>query len=309
MTEAVPPEVLRKVRKLAQLPEEARHSRWAVSVTRLTVLKSLCQDSEVANRFVTFLAQRIGQKVGEKAKRPGHLSMKDWARHRDMIDWAVTALEQYLDHPSEAERNRLWTLYHELAEEQNEHRRVHWGSVRIIKNADLLQVEYALRTVVADEASAPVWAYQTARHYAERYDSSHGTGLTPASAPLLQDIADFWMKEFNLTPESLSKPARARKPKEKKSPARAGKQKVSFTHRQGQFLAFIHLYRKLHRRGPAELDMVQYFGVTPPSAHGMVVKLEELGLVTREQGVPRSVQVTIPAEEVPPLEDVAGPPW
>jgi hypothetical protein len=62
-----------------------------------------------------------------------------------------------------------------------------------------------------------------------------------------------------------------------------------FTHCQGQFLAFIHLYRKLHRRGPAELDMVQFFRVTPPSVHGMVVKLEQLGLVTRERGVPRSV--------------------
>jgi repressor LexA len=84
---------------------------------------------------------------------------------------------------------------------------------------------------------------------------------------------------------------------------------VQVTHRQGQFLAFIHLYRKLHRQGPAELDMVQYFRVTPPSVHGMVVKLEQLGLVTRERGVPRSVRVAIPEEEIPPLEDVAGPPW
>jgi hypothetical protein len=34
----------------------------------------------------------------------------------------------------------------------------------------------------------------------------------------------------------------------------------SFTYRQGQFLAFIHLYCRLHRRGPAEIDMVKYFG-------------------------------------------------
>ena len=27
---------------------------------------------------------------------------------------------------------------------------------------------------------------------------------------------------------------------------------ATFTHRQGQFLAFIYLYRKLHRRSPAE---------------------------------------------------------
>jgi Mn-dependent DtxR family transcriptional regulator len=84
---------------------------------------------------------------------------------------------------------------------------------------------------------------------------------------------------------------------------------ATFTHRQGQFLAFIHLYRRLHRRGPAELDMVRFFRVTPPSVHGMLVKLEELGLITRGPGVPRSAHVAIPVAEIPPLEEVAGPPW
>ena len=75
-----------------------------------------------------------------------------------------------------------------------------------------------------------------------------------------------------------------------------------FTHRQGQFLAFIHSYWKLNRQGPAELDMVKFFRVTPPSVHSMVVRLEELGLVTREPGVARSIRVAIPDKEVPELE-------
>lgn len=83
----------------------------------------------------------------------------------------------------------------------------------------------------------------------------------------------------------------------------------TFTHRQGQFLAFIYLYRRLHRQGPAETDMVKFFRVTPPAAHSMVVKLEELGLVTREPGVARSVRVSIPEEGIPVLEKVEGPPW
>jgi hypothetical protein len=41
----------------------------------------------------------------------------------------------------------------------------------------------------------------------------------------------------------------------------------------------------------------------------MVVKLEELGLITREAGMARSVRVAIPADQLPELEDVAGPPW
>lgn len=54
---------------------------------------------------------------------------------------------------------------------------------------------------------------------------------------------------------------------------------------------------------------MKFFGVTPPSAHGMVVKLEELGLITREPGVPRSACVAIPEEEIPRLEPVEGLPW
>ncbi len=63
MTDTIPPDVLRKIRKLASLPEEARQSRFAVSVTRLTVLKSLCEQPEVANRFVTYLARKVMERV------------------------------------------------------------------------------------------------------------------------------------------------------------------------------------------------------------------------------------------------------
>jgi len=84
---------------------------------------------------------------------------------------------------------------------------------------------------------------------------------------------------------------------------------TTFTHRQGQFLAFIHLYRLLHKQGPAELDMVKFFRVTPPTVHQMVVKLEELGLITREPGIARSARVAVPIEELPNLEPVNGPPW
>jgi hypothetical protein len=35
----------------------------------------------------------------------------------------------------------------------------------------------------------------------------------------------------------------------------------TFTPKQGQYLAYIHLYTRLHRRPPAETDMQQYFRV------------------------------------------------
>ena len=76
-----------------------------------------------------------------------------------------------------------------------------------------------------------------------------------------------------------------------------------FTRKQGRYIAYIHLYRKLHRQGLAEGDIAQDFRVSPPTVHQMIVKLEELGLITRKPGVPRSVRVAIPADEIPDLED------
>ena len=76
-----------------------------------------------------------------------------------------------------------------------------------------------------------------------------------------------------------------------------------FTKKQGQYLAYIHLYRKLNRQGPAESDIRRYFRVSPPTVHQMIVKLEGLGLITRERGVPRSARIAIPVSEIPDLDD------
>jgi repressor LexA len=43
----------------------------------------------------------------------------------------------------------------------------------------------------------------------------------------------------------------------------------TFTPKQGQYLAFIDAYMRLHRRLPAEADLQQYFRVSPPSVHQM----------------------------------------
>jgi hypothetical protein len=69
MTQPVPRDVLLKVRKLALLPGEVRKNPWAISVTRLTTLKSLCRDTEVAHRFVTYLGEKTLQRVQQEKHR------------------------------------------------------------------------------------------------------------------------------------------------------------------------------------------------------------------------------------------------
>lgn len=77
--------------------------------------------------------------------------------------------------------------------------------------------------------------------------------------------------------------------------------KKRYTDKQGQYLAFIHYYVKIHGRAPAELDMQKYFQVTPPSVHQMVLTLEANGLIERVPWQARSIRLLIPREELPDL--------
>jgi len=76
----------------------------------------------------------------------------------------------------------------------------------------------------------------------------------------------------------------------------------SFTEKQGQYLAFIYAYSRIFRRPPAEADMQRHFGVTPPSVHQMVLTLERAGLIRRQPGVPRSIELLVAPEDLPILK-------
>jgi Mn-dependent DtxR family transcriptional regulator len=74
-----------------------------------------------------------------------------------------------------------------------------------------------------------------------------------------------------------------------------------FTPKQGQYLAFIYWYIKLNREPPAEKDFQSYFQVTPPTVHQMIVNLERGGLITRDPGRPRTIQLRVPRKALPDL--------
>jgi DNA-binding MarR family transcriptional regulator len=78
-----------------------------------------------------------------------------------------------------------------------------------------------------------------------------------------------------------------------------------FTEKQGQYLAFIYAYSRIFRRPPAEADMQRHFGVTPPSVRQMVLTLERAGLIRRQPGVPRSIELLellVAPEDLPILK-------
>ena len=50
--------------------------------------------------------------------------------------------------------------------------------------------------------------------------------------------------------------------------------------------------------------MMQFFRVTPPSVHQMVLALEQAGLISRQPGVPRSIVVLPSRSALPELEPI-----
>ena len=75
-----------------------------------------------------------------------------------------------------------------------------------------------------------------------------------------------------------------------------------FTPKQGQYLAFIYYYRKIHGRAPAEADLQRFFRVTPPVVHQMIKTLEARGFIDREPGVARSITLRLTRAQLPDLE-------
>jgi repressor LexA len=75
-----------------------------------------------------------------------------------------------------------------------------------------------------------------------------------------------------------------------------------YTPKQGQYLAFIYFYSKIHGQPPAEADLQRYFKVTAPTVHQMVLSLEKQGLIARAPRQPRTLRVLLPPEELPDLQ-------
>jgi repressor LexA len=81
-----------------------------------------------------------------------------------------------------------------------------------------------------------------------------------------------------------------------------GESKPRYTKKQGQYLAFIYHYARVHNCPPSESDLQAYFGVTPPTVHQMIVRLEEKELIKRVPRQARTIEVLVPPEQLPSLE-------
>ena len=120
-----------KLKKLVVLARDLRAGEH-FEITRLTALKSWCQDPLAAGRFAFHLAEQAKERASKK--------------YKPLITNALRQLE----------------------EAQNEYRDTRWGRVRTIDCREALLGEGALRCVFRPWESTH-WGYQVARPCAERF--------------------------------------------------------------------------------------------------------------------------------------------
>ena len=186
----IPATTLKKIRTLAQIASDLRQGK-DYSITRLTMLKSLCSDPDAAAQFAFYLAKKIQQAM----KRPGRPPSKTQQRYQRLVGSAVRRMRKHLKEGITETESSLGDIHSEVRSVQNQYEHQRWGAVRIIKSTELLVVETALECVLHPWASADL-GYRLARQYAERYNPRYGTGLIPESAPMVEDIAEFWGQHF-----------------------------------------------------------------------------------------------------------------
>jgi hypothetical protein len=187
MAQSPNPQIIKKVRKLSEIAQELRRGKH-FPITRLTTIKSLCSEPDAATAFALFLSLKIQKKMRQK-KYP--------QQFRELVDRVIKELTPYLADPTEDRKARLSSLCSEMQAEQNEYKKIGWNMVRMLKSIDLFVVETCVRLAIRSH-EASYWAYHAARDYAVRYDARYWSGLIPSSAPMVEEIAEFWREYYGI---------------------------------------------------------------------------------------------------------------
>jgi hypothetical protein len=185
-----------KIKKWLEAVRELNEgkSRYAISITRLTSIKSFCQDEDAAKQFALFMAKRT-QAHMLASSRPEHHSPEEWQTFLTLFEDAIALMEAEAKAHTQAGTSAISKFRRDIeALQGNDHRNIPWGTVHFVRSGDLLKLTYALQCF--DSRDVAFWAYKLAREYVEEYNPSYGTGIIPKSIPMLLDVAEFWCQHF-----------------------------------------------------------------------------------------------------------------
>jgi hypothetical protein len=188
--------IANKIKKWLEIVQELNDEqfRFAIPITRLTSIKSLCQDEAAATQFALYLAQALQARITADGC-PSHVEPAEWAHHQTVIANAIEVMAGYVENPQPEGIQTLQGLLRQIDKLQGDDvRRVSWNTVHFVKSGDLLRLEYAIRCFTSQDF--PYYAYKLAREFTESYAPQYGTGLIPESAPKLLEIAEFWCRYY-----------------------------------------------------------------------------------------------------------------
>lgn len=155
------------------------------------------------------------------------------------------------------------------------------------------------RLVIHASPRTDIWLADGDGHLVQKESGTLDTGLLPGRYVVefglgTQTYPIDLVNDVELSQAGIEAGPRCRRPAVRSAPL--------YTPKQGQYLAFIHYFTKIHREAPSEAEMQGYFRVTPPSVHQMVIGLEAKGLIARVPGERRSIRLLVDREQLPDLE-------
>jgi len=177
-----------RIRKLIEIAQKLREGT-SFPITRLTRIKALCEDPQAAAQFAIYMARLTWDEMKD-AECSINLEPEEWAEHKKLVSEALFQMERYMESSTSENASALRELLPKLDQVQDEQGGP-YGVVRIIRNRYVLLMENSLYCVLRPYTSSH-YGYHLARDYAKRYDPKYWDDLTPKSAPLIEDIANFW---------------------------------------------------------------------------------------------------------------------
>jgi len=151
----------------------------SANLTRLTVLKKWFEQPHRLSSFAIFIAKRTS---GRKGKSTGEAA-KLFRNARVLLKGANIFSPEV---PQETAKK----LHGYLHAFQNEHKKLRWGTARIIKNHHLFLIEEGLR-IYLWHSNSPPEGYRLAANYCEHYDPSCGNCLNGPSYTKIHEIVRF----------------------------------------------------------------------------------------------------------------------
>jgi hypothetical protein len=148
-------------------------------LTRLTVLKKWFAYPHRLTSFAIFVAKRACSRKGKSSPETVEL----FSETRDLLSQAS------LINPT-IDRHQAEMLYRRLNAFQNEHKKIGWDSVRLLKNRNLYLIEEGLRNYLWNSDS-PRDGYRLAVDYCEHYEPRYGNSLNGPSLTKLNEIIRF----------------------------------------------------------------------------------------------------------------------